>query len=104
MQPGHSVFLFSLLVSVLVGRADALDQWMTRPSPVPVSLYDVVFAKCLFVAVGSDTNTGFPCLSVSSNGLDWNRFASFAQFTPRALTYGRNDLFVGVGRADFSDS
>ena len=80
--------------------ADALDQWMTRTSPVPVILQDVVYAQGLFVAVGTDTNTGTPRLIVSSNGLDWIRFASFAQFTPRALAYGSNGLFVGVGRAD----
>jgi hypothetical protein len=87
--------LLSLLLPVFC-RGDALDQWMTRTSPVPVSLQDITYAQGLFVAVGTDTNNGGPRVIVSNNGLDWNRFVSFARFTPTAITYG-NGLFVAVG-------
>ena len=97
VQLHRLTFLLVLAASVLIARADALDQWMTRTSPVPVSLYDIVYAKGLFVAVGQDTNTHIARLIVSSNGMDWTRFASFAPFTPRAITYGSNGLFVAVG-------
>src|SRR4051812_10924219 len=103
MKLVHSLFLVAFFFGSQISRADALDQWATRTSPVPVSLYDVVYAKGLFVAVGSDTITAQPRLVVSSNGMDWNRYFSFAAFSLRSIAYGSNGLFVVVGRTDIAD-
>ena len=94
-------FLGMILVPFLA-RADALDQWMTRTSPVPVILRDVIYAKGLFVAIGEDTSSNIARLIVSSNGTDWVRFASQSRMAPRSLAYGTNGLFVGVGNVGFS--
>src|SRR5215211_7430083 len=90
-------FLGMILVPFLA-RADALDQWMTRTSPAAiVTIHNVIYANGLFVAVASDAKPGEPRLIVSSNGVDWARFISFAQFSLRSTTYGSNGLFVAVG-------
>ena len=96
-------FLGMILLPFLA-RADALDQWMTRTTPVPVlTIHEVIYAKGLFVAVASGAKPGEPRLIVSSNGVDWVRFVSFAQFSLRSITYGSNGLFVAVGRTDIYD-
>ena len=103
MALARTLVIFGLVSLSLIVRADALDQWMTRTSPVPFTATDITYAQGLFVAVGNAEKIGAPRLIVSSNGVDWVRFASFAPFSPRAITYGSNGLFVIVGRTDVYD-
>src|SRR5258707_174653 len=97
---------FSCLLAVVAPAtwADALDQWITRTSPIPVKLFDVTYAAGQFVAVGRETNVfGLPRLLVSSNGSNWVRQISNARDTLRGITYGKG-LFVAVGTPDFDGS
>ena len=103
MALARTLVFVALVSPSLFARADALDQWMTRTSPVPFTATDITYAKGLFVAVGNAEKLGAPRLIVSSNGMDWLRFASFAPFSLRAIAYGSNGLFVIVGRTDVYD-
>jgi hypothetical protein len=95
-------FLGAFVTSVLA-HADALDQWMTRTSPVPFAGADIIYAQGRFIAIGSGAKPGEPTLIVSSNGVDWTRIISSARFSLRSITYGSNGLFVAVGRTDIYD-
>jgi len=99
-----SAFSFLLVIAAPASRADALDQWITRTSPIPVKLFDVTYAAGQFVAVGRETNDfGLPRLLVSSNGSNWVRQISNARDTLRGITHGKG-LFVAVGTPDFDGS
>src|SRR5215218_9469922 len=99
----RTLAIISVVLLTAFARGDALDQWMSGSSPVAFTGFDITYAQGLFVAVGDAEKPGEPRFIVSSNGTDWLRFASFAQFSPRAITYGSNGLFVVVGRADLYD-
>src|SRR6266404_115873 len=80
-------------------RADPLDEWVIRPPPFSLQLFDIIYAKGLFVAVGKDYDGGLPRLLVSPTGSSWTRQITGSQMTMRSLAYG-NGLFVAVGTLD----
>ena len=100
MKLTPALCFFGTSLAPLFASADALDQWLTRTSTVPISISDIAYGRGLFVAVGDGDKPGEPRLVVSSNGVNWVRFAGLPPFTLTSITRGSNGLFVVVGRTD----
>src|SRR4051794_6117793 len=99
-----SLLGFAVVGSSVNCTADPLDQWVARTWPVPVKLFDVIYAGGQFVAVGRETNgTAVPLIASSVDGSNWVRRTSNARATLRGITYG-NGLYVAVGTPDLTSA